>query len=334
MSNYNIKLQSNNTTLQRLIDNVNSLPDKGTDLPELTNPGTDSELFLGKELIDSDGNVVTGNFTIDNELSSQSNLLSQIETMLENKSIGSGINFSIKAYFTEEALLTDTPAENTIGVITENEITKYYFSATEPEDMLEGEVWFSIGTNSPVEFSLLKTIDAMVYPLFAKQYVSGAWVDVTAKSYQNGEWVDWVFEKYLFKSGEGALVSFSKGDSGACTITQTANSVKITTTSVAGGEGFWITSDKHDLSQATKVKIRAKCTPKSYTSDVGWNGKFLVTSKKPTDAGVIPSAVASVTLNENSAKTVYEIDVSSLTNSYYIGFWGQSNVEIYDLYYT
>ena len=33
----------------------------GTKLPELTNPGTADDLLFGKELIDADGNIVTGN---------------------------------------------------------------------------------------------------------------------------------------------------------------------------------------------------------------------------------------------------------------------------------
>ena len=31
----------------------------------------------------------------------------------------------------------------------------------------------------------------MVYPLSAKQYINGAWVNKTAKSYRGGEWVNW-----------------------------------------------------------------------------------------------------------------------------------------------
>lgn len=68
MSNYKITLQSNNESissnnidLQGLIDQANALPDAGgVDLPELSNEGSASDLLSGKELIDSDGNVVTG----------------------------------------------------------------------------------------------------------------------------------------------------------------------------------------------------------------------------------------------------------------------------------
>lgn len=70
MSNYKIDLQtnnaiinSNNLSLQELLNAVNNLPEAGSggiELPELINEGTASDLLAGKELIDSTGNVVTG----------------------------------------------------------------------------------------------------------------------------------------------------------------------------------------------------------------------------------------------------------------------------------
>jgi hypothetical protein len=57
----------------------------GVALPELTNEGSANDLLVGKELIDGDGNIVTGAFTIDSELSTQDDLISQIQTALQNK---------------------------------------------------------------------------------------------------------------------------------------------------------------------------------------------------------------------------------------------------------
>lgn len=54
-------------------------------LPTLSNPGTASDLLSGKELIDQDGNKVTGAFTIDTELTAQDNLITSIQTALSNK---------------------------------------------------------------------------------------------------------------------------------------------------------------------------------------------------------------------------------------------------------
>lgn len=55
-----MNIKNNTTTLQNILDAVNALPDAGTSLPTLTNPGTASDLLSGKELIDGSGNIVTG----------------------------------------------------------------------------------------------------------------------------------------------------------------------------------------------------------------------------------------------------------------------------------
>lgn len=83
------------------------------------------------------------------------------------------------------------PKENTIWLNTDVDITWNSFQEEQPEEMAEGEVWISTGAASQVAFNALKKGTIMVYPLTAKQYVDGAWVDVTAKTYQNGAWVDW-----------------------------------------------------------------------------------------------------------------------------------------------
>lgn len=95
MSNYkstlqsnNEQLSSNNLDLQSLIDQANALPDAGPDLPELTNEGSALDLMSGKQLIDSEGNKVTGTFTIASELDSQDTLISQIQTALQGKAAG------------------------------------------------------------------------------------------------------------------------------------------------------------------------------------------------------------------------------------------------------
>ena len=111
---------------------------------------------------------------------------------------GTPLNFKIVAYATEEELITAQPKENTIGVITNVPITGYKLSATEPEDMIEGEVWICIGTNSNVAFDIAE--DIKTYPLSIKQYINGVLVDKTAMSYQGGEWVNW--RLYLYKAGD------------------------------------------------------------------------------------------------------------------------------------
>lgn len=83
-------LKQNTTTIQELLNTINALPDAGgVDLPTLTNEGTAADLLSGKELIDGDGNVVAGTFSIEEELTTQDNLISQIQTALQNKASAS-----------------------------------------------------------------------------------------------------------------------------------------------------------------------------------------------------------------------------------------------------
>lgn len=114
---------------------------------------------------------------------------------------GVELNFDVVAYETEAALLANAPAENTIGIITTTPISNWIFSPTQPENPDGGTVWISTDTSSPVEFNALKKNCIQVYLQTAKQYVSGAWEDVSnAKIYQNSEWVD-LWDGILFENG-------------------------------------------------------------------------------------------------------------------------------------
>lgn len=86
-----MSIKNNTVSLQAILDTVNSLPElnNGIELPDLTNEGSDSDLMTGKQLIDGDGNVVTGTFSIDDELTAQDDLIAQIQTALEGKASAS-----------------------------------------------------------------------------------------------------------------------------------------------------------------------------------------------------------------------------------------------------
>lgn len=108
---------------------------------------------------------------------------------------GGGLNFKVVPGLTQPG----TATENAIWVKTDR-INNYYFSATQPENVVAYDVWFFTGISSTVEFNALKRNGIQVYPLSAKQYISGAWEDVEVKIYQNGEWNYWTF--YLYNEGD------------------------------------------------------------------------------------------------------------------------------------
>lgn len=87
------RLGANTADLQNILEFVNALPSAGNgsggvELPELSNPANADEIFLNKEVIDENGEVKTGTFTIDSELDTQVDLLSQLRTTLNGKAAG------------------------------------------------------------------------------------------------------------------------------------------------------------------------------------------------------------------------------------------------------
>lgn len=88
-------LQRNTATIQSLINKINTLPEAGINLPELSNEGVADDLVVGKELISSNGDIVTGTnpYTkaeTDVDIATEAGLIAQISAALEGKASGSG----------------------------------------------------------------------------------------------------------------------------------------------------------------------------------------------------------------------------------------------------
>jgi hypothetical protein len=90
MPNYNKTLQTNNSSLEEIIVQLNNLPDAGeggTDTSDAT--ATASDIMSGKTAYIGSGKA-TGTFSIDNELATQDDLIAQIQSALQGKA-GGGI---------------------------------------------------------------------------------------------------------------------------------------------------------------------------------------------------------------------------------------------------
>ena len=113
---------------------------------------------------------------------------------------GIELNYSVVGSMEEPI----NPTQNMIWIQTETPIGRVFFGNDEPnETFMNGDVWICTGSSSSVSFNSLKIGNSymdMVYPLNAKQYIGGAWVNVTSMSYQNGEWAEWII--YLFNYGK------------------------------------------------------------------------------------------------------------------------------------
>lgn len=79
-------------TLEGIASRINRMSASGgVELPELTNPAIEDEVFLNQEYIDENGEKKTGTFTIDSELTQQDSLIAQIQSAInELPDAGSG----------------------------------------------------------------------------------------------------------------------------------------------------------------------------------------------------------------------------------------------------
>ena len=88
MAKYNTQIEINNTDLQTILNTINNLPDGGSgglDTSDAT--ALAAEIFKDKTAYIASGKV-TGTFTLDNELNSQNDLMTQLETILASKAVG------------------------------------------------------------------------------------------------------------------------------------------------------------------------------------------------------------------------------------------------------
>lgn len=248
---------------------------------------------------------------------------------------GTELNFDVVAYDSEEVLLASTPAENTIGVVTTTPITGWYFSATQPENMVDGEVWVLNNEPAPVAFNALKKNCVMVYPVSAQQYVSGELVYVTALIYQGEAWVEWITTKYYFNYGEQKYTWSAIGLKQANASNQQAYAPTVETNedgsvklSMDGGKGNqrrggYIIDELVNLTNITTITIIVNLVK----ADGGYNydGNY-VSAYWETGLAVLPKsysflsdAVANVTISKDSTTTgTLTVDVSNLTGEYYL----------------
>lgn len=227
---------------------------------------------------------------------------------------GAALNFKVVGYATKEELLAATPAENTIGIITEIPITGYHFGTEEPSPAAAGMVWITTGTRSSVEFNALKKNAIQVYPLSAKQQDGSAWVDVTALSYQGWEWVNWII--YLYNEGDECTEITggwsTKGDSGG-SITKNSNNVYINCTGVNSKSTYRIiyANDPIDLTDIATLSINVTSRA---TDGTGSDYCLYICSKIPSGYSAF-NAVASATIVSDG---VTELDVNNIDGEYYI----------------
>lgn len=217
---------------------------------------------------------------------------------------GGGLNFKVVGGTTQPT----NPTENTIWVNTSTTISSYVFAATAPSNPTSGMVWIFTGTASAVEFNALKKSGLQVYPISAKQYVSGAWVDKTAKSYQGGKWAEWA--TYLYNKGD-LCTARTGGWSGSWT---NANGCLSVTASGTTTKYIHTTANKVKFTAGDTLIINYDVTQISGLLQTSM--RFGITSTKPGGTATeLPSFVGVVICDETKKQAVLSIETSG---EYYV----------------
>lgn len=217
-----------------------------------------------------------------------------------------GLNFSVVG----GTAAPSNPKENMIWIDTDVKITSWIFSATEPADSAEGMVWISTSASSSVAFNALKKNGLQIYPIYAKQFISGAWVSVTPMSYQGGEWKYW----YLVIVRNGvAKVDFSGNvrNTPAMTVTNEDGYIKVTSTnSTTSGAA---TAEKHDVTEYNTIEIDV---------DVKIIGSyFAIGLSKALNASSAATAESNVVVKTKTTKTgrqTLTVNIESYSGTYYV----------------
>lgn len=191
------------------------------------------------------------------------------------------------------------------------------YTIKEPE---VGTAWISTGVSSPVEFNALKNNDIQVYPISAKQYVSGEWVDKTAKSYQGGKWVDWII--YMYNKGnqytdltggwttygdyadikfnsDHIYLTIKSGYNETWGMAHTVNKIDVTNINTLC---FYIDErTSADIAESSNVNSKYSTVGISVSPDVRTNG-WTAYARIPT----------------GTTQTLFEVDVSAYKGTYYV----------------
>lgn len=154
---YNSELQSNNTDLQSILETINNLPAAGGGVafPTLTNEGSAADLLSDKQLIDQEGNIVTGT----------------IATKTSSNITASGATVTIPAGYyasqTTKSVTTATQATPSISVNSSGLITA---SATQTAG------YVSVGTKSATKQLTTQAAQTITPGITDKTIASGRYL--------------------------------------------------------------------------------------------------------------------------------------------------------------
>ena len=213
---------------------------------------------------------------------------------------------------------------NRIFVKTAVKIPDWRVSAEAPASPGEGTVWFRLALSGDAEINALKEQSLTVALDSCQQYVSGAWVNVDAYLWTGSAWVQFGHEITVLFEGTGSdstsqmanwtTSGWTQGGYGACaagTVSNTALTVA-SAYSASGSLSDCVvgTASPVDLTKVKMIRFTA-----SVTGTAGGVGIAIAASK-----AVATRAKEQVV--SSNAEATYTLDVSDLTGTYYLIFFG------------
>ena len=235
---------------------------------------------------------------------------------------GASLNFKVVGGTSAPA----SPKENTIWVNTSTAITGWVFSATQPTGS-SGMVWISTGAASTAPFNALKKNNITIYPISAKQYVSGAWADKTAKIYQNGAWANW-WNGELYENGN----QFTSVTGGWAVHDYKTDSRTLMAAEHKSDQMFFQAENNYkvlmgignpvDLSDVNQIRVTGKIN-----KVFPYNGTTYGLHMDVLKSKDLASKVARQSMLVEQVFD-YTLDVSNLTGEHYVIIWADSNANI------
>lgn len=219
---------------------------------------------------------------------------------------GEFLNFVLKAYNSEEELIIDNPANNTIGVITNAPITGYYFSATEPDNASEGEVWIKTMPNTNI-FDMDIADNIKVYPVYLKQYNGSTWEVKEVQGYKDGIWNKW-WDGTLYYAGDTydhITGGWLKGTGNPVSSINNSNGY-LTLTGASNKMGFAWMANTIDLTNVESITVEAASSTTSKRCSFVIRGDGINVSQ---------------TFIQSTTSQTYTIDTSTIDGKYEL--WGR-----------
>ena len=205
---------------------------------------------------------------------------------------------------------------NTTEVITSIVISNINDTPSNPS---QGMFWLGTSITSNVAMPISTSPRVMIYPWRGRQYISGAWEDISCSTYLNGAWVKW--STTIFTVGDPLpTMTGSGGESGL-----TGSGVLYIKSSAEYDSNRYIGGGNLDLTFYSKIFFRGIGQRSGTTTDekVGISsGTTWITS-----TSIYPAT------NPDGITTDRTLDINNLIGGYSIRFYCYKGIRTLNIYH-